>query len=175
MKKEIILINGAGGVGKDTFVAYCGLYAPIINLSTVDRVKEAARILGWNGGKGEKDRLFLSNLKLLAVDYNDHSCNYIKENVRHFLEEQDEVPLMFIHVREPGEIDRFKREFGAKTLLIKNKNIPQIMSNMADSNVENYDYDFIVLNDDGRNELRSKARQFVCDLFHLEIYGPRHA
>ena len=47
--KEIVVINGSGGVGKDTFVQFCGEYTPIMNISSVDKVKEAAKVLaGWN-------------------------------------------------------------------------------------------------------------------------------
>jgi hypothetical protein len=72
---------------------------------------------------------------------------------------------MFIHVREPEEIERFKKDFNCHTLLIKNKNIAQIISNMADSNVEKYEYDFNINNDEGLAELWEKAREFVNNLF----------
>ena len=62
--KEIVVINGSVGVGKDTFVQFCAEYAPIMNISSVDKVKEAAKVLaGWNGEKDEKSRKFLSDLK----------------------------------------------------------------------------------------------------------------
>ena len=64
--KEIVVINGSGGVGKDTFVQFCNEYTPIMNISSVDKVKEAAKVLaGWNGEKDEKSRKFLSDLKEL--------------------------------------------------------------------------------------------------------------
>ena len=64
--KEIIIINGSGGVGKDTFIAMCDKYTYTKNYSSVDEIKCVARQLGWNGGKTEKDRKFLSDLKLLT-------------------------------------------------------------------------------------------------------------
>ena len=52
--KQIIIINGSGGVGKDTFVEFCKKYARVLNISSVDKVKEAANILtGWNGENQE--------------------------------------------------------------------------------------------------------------------------
>ena len=52
MEKRIIIINGSGGVGKDTFVEYCSEFTNVKNISSVDKVKEAAKILvGWNGEK----------------------------------------------------------------------------------------------------------------------------
>lgn len=73
MSKQIFVINGTGGAGKDTFVKMVSRqmdkmsnYAAVINVSSVDRIKEAAKIIGWNGGKEEKDRKFLSDLKELS-------------------------------------------------------------------------------------------------------------
>ena len=55
MDKQVIIINGTGGSGKDTFVEYCSEFAKVTNISSVDKVKEAAKILvGWNGEKDEK-------------------------------------------------------------------------------------------------------------------------
>ena len=52
MKKRVVIINGGGGSGKDTFVEFCAKHAKVINISSVDKVKEAAKILvGWNGEK----------------------------------------------------------------------------------------------------------------------------
>ena len=51
MNKYIFVINGSGGVGKDTFVNMVAKYAQTINFSSVDKVKEVAKLLGWKGGK----------------------------------------------------------------------------------------------------------------------------
>lgn len=63
---------------KDTFVKMVSRqmdktsnYMAVMNISSVDKVKEAAKIIGWNGGKEEKDRKFLSDLKELSSGYND--------------------------------------------------------------------------------------------------------
>ena len=43
-----------GGSGKDTFVEFCAKYAKVMNISSVDKVKEAAKILvGWDEIKDE--------------------------------------------------------------------------------------------------------------------------
>lgn len=68
---------------------------------------------------------------------------------------------MFIHVREPEEIEKLKQEFGCITLLIMNINKEGISSNMADANVENYEYDFVVHNDGDLMALKSKAIAFI--------------
>ena len=54
---KIAIINGSAGVGKDTFVKYVKesyTLGTIVNVSTIDDVKRAARILGWDGIKDEK-------------------------------------------------------------------------------------------------------------------------
>jgi hypothetical protein len=165
MNKKIVLINGSGGVGKDTFIEFCSQYVRTLNISTVDKVKEAAKLLGWNGGKTEKDRLFLSNLKLTAVDYNDHSYNYIKKSIEDFMNPTRHSHLLFIHVREPGEIERFVKDFGCLTVLVRNNNVAGISSNMADSNVENYKYNYIINNHYSLDILDESARGFVFDIF----------
>ena len=63
MKKQIIVINGTGGCGKTTFVELTQKYGKVINFSSVDKVKEVAKLIGWDGKKTEKDRKFLSDLK----------------------------------------------------------------------------------------------------------------
>ena len=60
--KEIIIINGTGGSGKDTFVQYVNYYAQVYNFSSVAKVKEIAQIIGWDGiSKTEKDTTLKTN------------------------------------------------------------------------------------------------------------------
>ena len=80
MDKNIIIINGTGGAGKDTFVSFCSEVEKVLNVSTVDKVKEAAKILvGWNGEKDEVSRKLLVDLKRLSIEYNDAPTKYILE------------------------------------------------------------------------------------------------
>lgn len=158
--KKIVIINGSGTVGKDTFVDFCRIYANIMNISSVDKIKEAAKLIGWDGGKTEEDRKFLSDLKLLSTGYNNYPYEYIKTNIEQF-EHDRSLGVMFIHVREPEEIEKLKKEFGCITLLIQNVNKEGISSNMADANVENYEYDYVVHNDEDLIELKSKAIDFI--------------
>lgn len=55
-----------------------------MNISSVDKIKEAAKVLGWDGGKTEEDRKFLSDLKLLSTGYNNYLYEYIRTNVEQF-------------------------------------------------------------------------------------------
>ncbi len=158
MKKQIIIINGTGGSGKDTFVELCQKYEKVMNFSSVDKVKEIASIIGWNKGKTEKDRKFLSDLKRLTTEYNDLSFNSITKAVNKFYKNSDKV--LFIHIREPEEIERAKNAFNAKTLLIKREGLSNIESNYSDASVDNYNYDYIIINKT-LEDLDKKAQEFI--------------
>lgn len=160
MQKQVIIINGTGGSGKDTFVTMCSKYAKVMNISSVDKVKEAAKILvGWNGEKDEKSRKLLVDLKQLSIEYNDYPLQYIKEQFEKFLKSNNE--FLFVHIREIDEIEKIKNLLNAKTLLVKNPRVKLITSNNSDSNVFNYNYDFVVENTGSLEELEHKAREFV--------------
>ena len=160
MKKPIVIINGQGGVGKDEFVKKCSKFLEIKNVSTVDKVKEAYRLLGWNDEKTEEDRKNLSDIKDLSTKRFDHPFKYISQIIDKF-NTIDAHEILFIHSREPDEINRFKNEFGCITLLIKNQNVEPINSNHADANVEKYEYDYIVNNDGTLLDLENKAFEFL--------------
>jgi len=159
MNKPVILINGTGGCGKDTFIDFCKDLAACRNISTVDRVKEAGRMLGWEGAKTDRDRKFLSDLKKLAVQYSDHAFRYIVREIDSFLHD-NLYDILFFHSREPEEIKRFKN-IGCSTLLITNSNVEIIKSNYSDGNVLNFDYDYVIDNSGSPEELRLKAHEFV--------------
>lgn len=69
--------------------------------------------------------------------------------------------VLFLHIREPQEIERAVGAFNAKTILVKNDNVEQIKSNDSDANVFDYDYDIVIDNSGSKSELRIKAEQFV--------------
>ena len=161
MQKQIIIINGTGGCGKDTFVQYVSKYKKVKNFSSVDKVKEVAKLIGWQGSKDEKDRKFLSDLKRLTTDYNDMSFNDTLMAVDSFLDSDDEI--MFIHIREPREIERTKDRVNAITLLIQRVGHENICSNTSDRDVNEYNYDYIISNNT-LEELEENAKEFIASL-----------
>ena len=161
MNKKIIIINGSGGVGKDTFVEFCSEFAKVKNISSVDKVKEAAEILvGWKGEKDDKSRKLLVDLKQLSIDYNDYPMMYIKNEAEDFVA-NPEQQMMFVHIREISEIKKVKEILKAKTLLITSSRVEKILTNQSDANVDQYEYDNYIANDGSLDELREKAKQFV--------------
>jgi len=163
MRKTIVIINGTGGSGKDTFVSFCGEFAKVLNVSTVDRVKMAASILvDWNGEKDEKSRKLLADLKQLSVRYNNAPTRYIKSRADEFEKSEDEI--MFIHIREAEEIRKCQELLGAETLLITNPRKPLITSNDSDGKVNEFSYDYYICNDGTVADLKDKAEEFVKGL-----------
>ena len=158
MEKQIIIINGTGGSGKDTFVEFCMKYEKVMNFSSIDKVKEIATMIGWKGTKTDKDRKFLSDLKKLTTEYNDMAFNSIIDAVCRFNDSDNNI--LFIHIREPEEIKRAVDYFGAKTLLVKRTGLDNIETNSSDANVDNYPYDYTIQNNT-LEELDQTAEQFV--------------
>ena len=163
MDKNIIIINGTGGAGKDTFVGFCSEITKVRNVSTVDKVKEAAKILvGWNGEKDEVSRKLLVDLKQLSIAYNDAPTQYIVQQAEIF--KNSEENLMFVHIREAEEIEKAKKRLNAKTLLITNPRVKLITSNDSDGKVNEYEYDYYIENDGTLEDLKKKAVQFIEEL-----------
>ena len=78
MKKTVIVINGAGGVGKDTLCELASKHFKVYNVSSITPIKEIASMCGWRGEKDDKARKFLSDLKRLTVEYNDYPTVWAK-------------------------------------------------------------------------------------------------
>ena len=56
MKKLAIVINGAGGVGKDTLCNLAAKHLKVRNISTITPIKEIAAMAGWDGSKDDRSR-----------------------------------------------------------------------------------------------------------------------
>jgi len=149
MKKAVIIINGAGGVGKDTLCDLASTYFKVKNISSITPIKEIAALCGWSGAKDDKSRKFLADLKQLTVEYNDYPTRWAAERYREFLMSDEQI--MFVHIREPEEIAKFVRETNgeAKTLLVRGgeRMSKTVYGNAADDSVENYEYDYYFMND----------------------------
>lgn len=164
MNKYIIVINGAGGVGKDTIVEMVSKYRTVSNIDSVAIVKKVAKELGWNGEKDEASRLFLSELKKLADRHFDHSNRYLVNQIKTFMASDQEVA--FVHIREPLLIEKFNLSCAIMGLnpinmLVTNSNVEKVTSNDSDKNVSCYEYDIYLSNDGTLEELEDKVKDFV--------------
>lgn len=163
-KTIVVFINGYNQVGKDTFIDLLKKECTetIHNISTVDKVKEAALILGWNGEKDDNAREALHHIKTLSNKHFNHSRKYIEEFVK-----KHSNCIIFVHCREPEELAYFETSVpdlkeGAvcKTLLIKNGRI-EPANNAADKNVQKFIYTNTVWNEGTLDELRDEAIKYL--------------
>lgn len=171
MDKHIFIINGSGGVGKDKFVELVSVelndrlkrFHTVENFSSVDKVKEIAKEIGWDGGKSEKDRKFLSDLKILVSNYCDMPFKTMRNKVKEFYN-SEKSEFLFLHIREPEEIKRAVDEFHARTILIVRNSVAHITTNISDKNVFSHKYDYIIQNNETIEELAEKAKQFIQEV-----------
>lgn len=108
--KIIIIINGQPTVGKDYLCEVGNEAYPSMVVSSVDRVKEAFKILGWDGiTKTEAERNAMSDMKKLSVLYNDGPTKYMISRIKEF--EESDLNILYFMIREPEEIEHALEEF----------------------------------------------------------------
>ena len=172
MKKYVVVINGKGGVGKDTLIEMVSKHFKVRNVSSVDGIKDIARSLGWDGQKDDKSRKFLADLKQLTTDYNDYPFKYTCIELTEFLRNENQE-LMFVHIREGKEIQKFvdkvKRyksyvDVQVDTLLVRRNTEKTTYGNKSDDNVDTYEYDYIY-----ENELPLEKIEYDFLLFLLKM------
>jgi hypothetical protein len=173
VNRVVFILNGKAGSGKDTFVELQKAYAQqryrikVRGISTVDKVKEAARLLGWDGVKVPSSRKFLSDLKDLSTKFCDGPAKYCYE-VADTLESNS---WLYIHCREPDEIDKMQKVLQKRmqcfTVFIRRPGVEDVVSNHADLNVEKFNYDFYVDNNSTLEIFAKKACDFVDKIFYL--------
>lgn len=183
----ICIINGAGGNGKDTFVDSVGRSVAAFNISSVDVVRhideELDKYLGdvidqmtinpveERKKKSNLYRKFLSDVKRAWEDYCDgptwsmiNSIDYLFRRQMRGYERHD---IIFLHIREPRNIDKMKalveERYGAicLTLIVSGLVDPKFYDNDSDRFVENYEYDLRVVNTPADlNGFRERAALF---------------
>jgi hypothetical protein len=173
MTRVVVAINGRPRSGKDSF---CTLARGRI-VSSVDRVKRAAFVLGWPlDRKLPHDRKFLSDLKDLSAAYNDGPVRYLTHQIEVFenglyksLHEEgsdDDLELMFLMIREPRDMDKVKDFCASRpckfcTLRIVRPAAESVDNNPGDRGAdEEYSYDFEVANDGTLDDLQLAADEF---------------
>ena len=146
MEKTVIVINGRGGVGKDTLCDAAATKYKVMNVSSITPIKNIALANGWDGGKDAKSRKFLSDLKQLFTEYNELPTTYLYNCYEEFMAGEEE--LMFVHIREPKEIEKFKSRIPTRcvTLLVERAQMSADWGNASDDEVNQYEYDYIYQN-----------------------------
>ena len=162
MIKKVYITNSSGGAGKDTFASMVGEYISLTKYSSIDLVKNMYSYIGIDkDSKDDKKRKLFSDTKDMLTKYDDIPFKDISSVVSDFKNNYIETEVLFIDIREPDEIARAVKAFGAKTILMRNPNVKKITTNHADANVENYTYDYIIENDGTLEQLKKVAKLFV--------------
>lgn len=153
--QSIIVINGKGGSGKDTLVEYLSEHSglKIMNISSIDPIKEILKNTGYWDGEEKSDRVrkMLSDMKKAFEEYNGLSSEYINKHAKFFIISTRDV--LFVHIREPEEISKFVKyvedilKYPVTTLLItSDRTNDKQYGNESDDDVEHYSYDFVYNN-----------------------------
>ena len=164
---KVFIINGFGGCGKTTFENMVMTYSKGQGhvTSMVEIVKYYAKQMGWDGTKEDRDRKFLSDLKLALAEWANIPMQYVINQVQLF-EELNDTTYCFVDAREPKDIDKLKellgKDFEVKTVLV-DRNISREYGNIADDGVMNYKYDITIMNTGSLSDLEKCAKSFVAE------------
>ncbi len=159
--KKIYITNGSAENGKDSFADFVSNYISTYKYSSIDLVKEMFEVVGVSKKeKTEKKRRLWSDGKDLLTEYDDIPFKDVTSIVADFKNNKIEAEVLLIDIREPKDIARAVKTFGAETILISNPKVEKIESNHADRDVENYEYDYIIENDGTLEQLDKMAYLF---------------
>ena len=184
---KFVIINGLGGCGKSTFIELCQEYCDnpdnlkahnwmVSELSTVDFVKEVAKICGWKGKKDKKDREFLHDLKEAMEKWDNIPNKKVLEDAENIIKNYLGLNhLFFVNIREPQSIESFSQlvmeqgyETPIKILMESNR-----ASNEVDSIAEEINkikYDRIYKNNGTLKDLANTAGDFIEEIIHARRY-----
>lgn len=159
MNKQIYIINGSGGVGKDTVCAIAAERYAVRNVSSITPIAQIAKFAGWDGRKTPEARRLLARLKEVFTEYNDLSFQYCLRQLAEFRGSPEQI--LFVHIREPEEIERFRTAAGGgcRTLLVRRPSVESRgpLGNHADDLVCTYPYDEVLINDSTVERLRTRV------------------
>lgn len=166
--RRTIIINGPANTGKDEIakIAKKILDIPVYNISSITPVMEIAKLMGWDGKKDERSRELLSNLKDLWVEFNNGPINQLVKTVDE-IDDRYNPPdpyLIFVHIREPEEIEKFKTNYPDTTTVLVKRDSIETYNNRADSFVNEYNYDYIIENNGTLVELEESVRTLLKDI-----------
>ena len=159
MIKKVLVTNGLPRSGKDTFASFVGAYIPTIKYSCVDEIKKIAKFTGWDGEKNPTSRRYLAELKRLTTEFNDFPFECLRRKYNEFMMTNEDSVLIF-DIREPAEIERAKKEFGAESILIVNNRCEK-QGNYADDGVMDAKYDYVIFNNGTLSEFKRETYMFV--------------
>ena len=79
----------------------------------------------------------------------------------------DTEGIVFIHCREPKEIQRFVDDYNALTIIVKRQEVENLeQSNHADSDILDFEYNITILNDYDLGALKRIAEYEVDNILN---------
>ena len=186
----IILINGCGGSGKDTFVQLVTeslleqkTDVAVYNVSTIDPIRKIEKTLATLNGEpyiSDKNchRKACAELKKIWDEQYDGSFKYLKPILERYdimCYNTEEAAVVFIHVREPHNLQRLYdahangslvphcSEWDITSVLLYGRTNPEDFDNSSDRDVENFEYEVYIDNDASKpiESLKDAAEQFA--------------
>jgi len=143
MDKKVVVINGAG-IGKYKFLKKLKEHISFNVFSTVCKVKDVAKILGWDGKTlNDKERLLISNIKDAYSTYNNGPIVDVINEINKSDEE-----LNIVLSREKFDNDQLRKHFGENIKVVLFSRVGQKKAyhkNHADQGVYDYKYDKVML------------------------------
>lgn len=172
---KIIVINGKGGIGKDTLIEALSEAAPhyihVTNVSSITPIMNACKKSGVVLGT-EKDnayRKLLSDMKSAIDNYYETETG-IAFTKKYLVNQTDRWKqlclfgkathhVLFVHIREPEMIKDFLTSNpDAKTLLVSSDRAQECYGNPSDEGVNAFSYNYIF----EANSTKEKEAQKFC-------------
>jgi len=160
-QQAVIIMNGRAGVGKDSLMDFARDYYTVRNISSVLRVKEYALAMGWDGEYDNRGRQFLADIKMALVKYDPMVItSWLFDEYRKFKSVEQDV--MFIHIREADEIDKFKSLVPhAKAILVTRKTGLDVAVDTSESTLNSYRWDYVFANDEALDVTGKKFVELI--------------
>lgn len=185
--RKLIITNGTGGAGKDTF---CNMVTSLLLTKNLTVLKASyvddtrSMLKEWFGidtsAKTDKDRQLLASVNKALEIYDDvpfKNCCHLIDDMFYYFEDTDpydypcakdsEFDVIFLDVRDSAVIDKFKNTYNnVYTILIDNGKTNTATT--EDSNVRNYRYDYIIANTGSLDCLLSQAEKFIDSIARMQ-------
>lgn len=162
----VYILNGAPKCGKGVFVEFLEIFtdSTVTEYSSIDWVKDlASDVFGWDGEKTAKSRKLLSDLKKLAIEWDDIPLKLTIKKIRYATPTSN---FFCTDVREPEEIKKLQtwcKEQGIPCYAVlirrevaEEKAIADGITNSSDTEYLNYEYDYMIKNDGSLEEYKRK-------------------
>ena len=180
-RTKVVIINGTPRSGKDTFVhiasEYCDMdeSANVLNLSSVDPIKNVLMSFGWDGKKTDNIRDIIMNIKKLWIDAQNGPTMFMMNNILQFhMSHINEDNIIFCHIREPEEITKLIDVISGMdimgidimTLFIIRMDCTDVDTCSSDNYdiISQYPYDKIIWNDGDLIQYDNKVCEFIDEI-----------